>query len=442
MIVGSGGRENAFARALAKDAVVCAMMTHANPTIIAHVVATGGDYHVGDICAADAVVAFAKKSNSDYVFVNADNPLASGVVDALLAAGIKAVGPTREGARIEWDKVYSMDLMHSLFPEYTPHYQCITDVEASAAALSFFEEKDLAVVVKPRGLTGGKGVKVMGEHLKDYQESEDYIRHLLNSGEDAVLLCEKVEGYEFTVMGFSDGKTLHCAPASYDYPYRYSGDTGAGTGGMGCVVSGDTKLPFISQQNYDVCETIMTKVVEHLSANNIHFNGVLNGGFFVTKKGIRFMEFNARFGDPEAINILALLDSSFSELLCSIYAQDLHRHQPYFKKAVSVVKYLVAPNYPKATATDTTPLKFILPINKLEAEGLAVHCASMVADDLPKSQQDGYCSIGSSRIVALEFSAPSITEASHKLNEMIARYAPKELEYRADIGLDKVIAIV
>lgn len=431
LLVGGGGRESAFARALARDSVVSAVLSHANPSIVRCASKSGGRCYQGDVCSPEFVQESARNAKADYVFVNADNPLAAGVVDALLEAGIKAIGPTRAGARIEWDKVYATRLMERLFPEHTPHSRVADSAESCADAVAAFAQRDLAVVVKPQGLTGGKGVKVMGEHLRNYEEALDYARSLLVAGGEQVLLCEKMSGREFTVMGVTDGRDTVFAPATYDYPYRYEGDTGAGTGGMGCLTDIHPQLPFMSTEDYALCQRMMSGVIDDLRKSDIHFNGVLNGGFFITDAGVRFMEFNSRFGDPEAINVLAVLRSSFAELLETLYEQRLAQRPPVFHKKASVVKYLVSPEYPKKLSdSKTPPLEFDMPVDAIEARGVAVDCASMVETHTPNRYQ----ALPGSRVVAFSSIGDSVPEVANIINDVIDECVDGGLEYRRDIG--------
>ena len=236
LIVGSGGREGAFALRLMGDTRLYAVMEHENPLIADCVRRSGGEYAVGDPNDPAVVVDFAKGHSIDYALVNADLPLANGVVDVLLENGLRAIGGTREAARIEWDKIYSIEMMRRVCPEFTPFYRVVSNAGELEEAVLEFESRGLWVVVKPQGLTGGKGVKVMPEHLPTYQDCVGYASSLLGKRRDEkVLLVERLRGIEFTIMGITDGVNLVMAPASYDYPFRYEGDAGPGTGGNGML---------------------------------------------------------------------------------------------------------------------------------------------------------------------------------------------------------------
>ncbi len=349
LIVGSGGRESAFAMRLAeeKDHIqLYAVINHKNPLIIDCVIQSGGRYVVGDANDPQIVLDFVKEHAIDYTFVSADQPLANGVIDILLDNNFKAIGGTKEATRIEWDKVYSIQMMQKVCPEFTPFYKVVSNIEELNDVISEFESRGFNVVVKPQGLTGGKGVKVMPEHLSTYQDCIDYASFLLTKNpNDEVLLVEKLNGIEFTIMGITDGEHLVVSPASYDYPFRHEDDLGAGTGGMGCFTNSEKRLPFMSDKDLDDCRFIMQKIINEMRSKDLFFNGVINGGFFKTQNGIKFMEFNGRFGDPEGLNILSILEGSFSELLIHIWNKTLSEDVVSFIKKASVTKYLVAKEY-------------------------------------------------------------------------------------------------
>ena len=430
LIVGSGGRESAFALKLKEETGISlyAVVDHENPTIIDCVKDSGGEYLVESSSDTGTITRFAKKHKIDYAFVNADAPLAAGVVDELLKNDIKAVGGTKAATRIEWDKIYSMRLMRRICPEFTPFYRIVSSKEELDSALDEFKKKKLLVVVKPQGLTGGKGVKVMCEHLKTYQDSADYASLLLKkNNEEKILLVEKLSGIEFTIMGFTDGENLVMAPASYDYPYREENDTGAGTGGMGCFTNTEKKLPFMNDKDFQDCRTIMERVIQSMKKENLDFKGVLNGGFFKTKKGIQFMEFNGRFGDPEGLNILAVLATPFSKVIKCLWHKRLNENHIEFREEASVIKYLVAKEYPEASIKET---EFYVDEEAIKNLGIKIYYASCKRD----RSINTYVTLKKSRVFALGKVADSIEKASDSINHAIDKYVAGTLDYRKDIG--------
>ena len=428
LVVGAGGRESAFASKLNEEGNIClyAVMDHENPTMIDCIEESGGEYLVENTTNAHAITKFAGKHKIDYAFVNADAPLATGVVDELLKHKIKAVGGTQAATRIEWDKVYAMQLMKQNCPEFTPFHRTISSEGELESAIKEFKKRKLLVVVKPQGLTGGKGVKVMREHLKTYRDSADYASFLLkrNKGEK-VLLVEKLDGIEFTVMGFTDGNNLVMAPASYDYPYRFENDKGAGTGGMGCFTHSKKLLPFMDDKDFRSCRKIMQKIIDAMRQDGLDFRGVLNGGFFKTKKGIQFMEFNGRFGDPEALNILTVLKTPFSQVIKDLWHRRLGGDRIKFTNKASVIKYLVAKEYPDKSSRIT---RFQIDEQAIRDMGIKIYYASCVR------KGNAYATLKKSRVFALGKVAKNIEKASDSINHAIDNYVKGSLEYRRDIG--------
>ena len=379
LLVGSGGREAAVAWRLSHEAVLFAALSHLNPSMVDLIEKQGGAYTVCDVGDPKAVAKFAQihgfgEEENDMAFVSADGPLAQGVVDELTRAGVRTVGGSKAATRIEWDKIYSMQVVAEVAPDITPFHRVIESESELDEALGEFQSKGYEVVIKPQGLTGGKGVKVMPEHLPSWEDAKKYALECLATREgEQVLLVEKCFGPEFTIMGFTDGENLKCAPPTYDYPYRFAGDSGPGTGGMGCITGPAGQLPFLSDDDIATCHRVMQATLTELKNRRTALCGVLNGGFFKTKDGIRFMEYNARLGDPEALNVMALLRTSMLSLIHDMYfGMDLS--QPLrFDKRASVIKYLVAPEYPDAAAEAS---EFSLDYSAAEKAGVQITLAT------------------------------------------------------------------
>lgn len=431
LIVGNGGRESSMAMKLAEDSVVCGVLKHKNPTILNYIEKTGGNYILGDTNDGEFILKFALSENIDIAFINSDEPLEAGVVDVLLNGGIKTVGPTRSGAEIEWNKRFAFELMKNILPEYTPSFWIANDLESLDKIFHDIEERKIEVVIKPQGLTAGKGVKVMGEHLESLSDAKKYSAEILSrkiGNSTSVIITEKLYGIEFTIMAFTDGKTVIQTPASYDYPYRFEGDKGPGTGGMGSFTDKKKPLPFMTNEDYENSIYIIEKVIKELNIQKRHFNGVLNAGFFLTKAGLKFMEFNARFGDPECMNIMTIMESSLTDLLQKIYDKKLITSDVIFKEKASVVKYLVAPEYAICSGKSH---QFRMYINEIEKdENLKVFCSSVVK----LNELNYYETIGISRAIAIAAIAGSIEEASEKIEKCITLYVESPLEHRSDIG--------
>jgi phosphoribosylamine--glycine ligase len=429
LIVGHGGRESALAAAMAEHSELYAFVGHENPTIVRHAAGSGGSHQVGDVCDAHAVAAFARAKDIDIAMVSADEPLAAGVVDALLAQGTRAVGPTAAGAEIEWNKTFARSLLAELAPESLPQLKVVHDAGGVADAIAAFGATP--VVVKPSGLTGGKGVKVMGPHLADHRQAHDYALELLARGKtgETVLIEEKIVGAEFTIQAISDGRTVIFPPSTYDYPYRFDGDRGPGTGGMGSLSMAGATLPFMTPAHYQQACSIIECVIERLSEQGRHFSGVMNSGFFATTDGVKVIEFNARFGDPECMNIMSLFSGSWPEVMHKIAAASLAPSDVSLRPEASVVLYLVSPDY--ALRPGRT-YDFTLERERIEADGCRVFFSSAV-----EIAENTYSTVGTSRAVALASTAPTLEQARACVAGCAA--SVPVLEWRRDVGDERYL---
>ena len=428
LIVGHGGRESALASRMAEHSELYAFAGHLNPSLVRCTEASGGKLALGDVCDAQAVARFALEQEIDVAMVSADEPLAAGVVDELLARGIRAVGPTQAGAEIEWNKEFARTLLSELAPEATPRLQMIhAAAEVDRAIASF---GSTPIVVKPSGLTGGKGVKVMGPHLTSHAEAGDYARSLLAAAKhgEAVLIEEKIGGAEFTIQAISDGSTVVFPACTYDYPFRFDGDEGPGTGGMGSLSAADPILPFMTPEHYAQACSIIERVIERLGAEGRRFTGVMNSGFFATAQGVQVIEFNARFGDPECMNIMSLLQGSWPHVMEQICAGRLTAQDVPLSGEASVVLYLVSPDYAlPRNGVPPKPYEFQLDVAAIEQAGCEVFFSS--AEHLTG---DTYRTVGTSRAVALATTAPTLAAARERIVERAG--SVEVLQWRRDVG--------
>jgi phosphoribosylamine---glycine ligase len=435
LIVGNGGRESALAFLMAKDSELHAFMGHRNPSLVRHAEASGGGYAIGDVCDPRAVAAYAREREIDIAMVSADEPLAAGVVDALMAQGTRAVGPTRAGAEIEWNKAYARSLLAELAPEAAPKLRVLTEAHEVDEAIESFGSTPVAV--KPSGLTGGKGVKVMGPHLATHADARDYALGLLGARKhgESVLIEEKIHGAEFTIQAISDGKTVVFPPATYDYPFRFDGDRGPGTGGMGSLTLAEPTLPFMTHRHYELACSIIAGVIERLAQQGRHFSGVMNSGFFATADGVKVIEFNARFGDPECINIMSLFRGSWPEVMEHICAGALAHGDVPLDREASLVLYLVSPDYALRAGSAERPrsYSFKLDCERIEEAGCNVFFASA-----EKTAEHTYRTVGTSRAVALATTAPALAQARARI--AACAESVEALQWRRDVGDERYLS--
>ena len=431
LIVGHGGRESALAFRMAQHSELHAFMGHENPSLVDSAEISGGSHEIGDVCDPRSVAAFAKAREVDLAMVSADAPLAAGVVDALLAQGTRAVGPTRAGAEIEWNKAFARSLLAEVAPDAAPMLRIVREPREAREAIESFGAAP--VVVKPSGLTGGKGVKVMGPHLASHAEAHDYAVKLLEhaKAEDSVLIEEKVIGAEFTIQAISDGKTTVFPAPTYDYPFRYDGDEGPGTGGMGSLSLADSTLPFLTDEQYRQACSVIERVIERLGQMGRRFTGVMNSGFFATADGVKVIEFNARFGDPECMNIMSLLDGDWAHVMERICSGTLGQDDVRLRPEASLVLYLVSPDYALRAGGS---YEFDLDQEAIEDAGCHVFFASAV-----KASEKTYRTVGTSRAVALATTTPTLEDARRRIVEC-ASSVHGPLEWRHDVGDGKYLA--
>ncbi|MEF8799440.1 MAG: phosphoribosylamine--glycine ligase [Halolamina sp.] len=330
LVIGGGGREHAIARALAPDCDLYGFASNRNPGIASLSVGT----ETGDETDTDGIVDYAETVGADTAVVGPEASLQAGVADALNAAGVFTFGPTAEAARIETDKAFQREFMAQHHIPGTPGFETFDDADAAA---DYVDKTGDDVAVKPTGLTGGKGVRVTGDQVT-HGEAVEYIRE---SGHEEWVVEERLVGEEFTVQAFvHDGDVLP-SPAVQDHKRAYEGDEGPNTGGMGSYSDARLTLPFMTETEYDRAVEILEATVDALP----EYTGVLYGQFMLTAEGPKVVEFNARFGDPEAMNVLPVLETPFLDIVDAAREGEA-LPVPSFRPEATVCKYAVPAGYP------------------------------------------------------------------------------------------------
>ncbi len=413
---------------MAESSALHAFMGHANPTLCHLAARTGGAVAIGNVCDGDAISNFAVDHDINLAFVSSDDPLAAGVVDSLLDHGIRAVGPTRLGSEIEWNKEFCRSVIARISPESNPAFAVArTPDEARTAVHRIGANGPLAI--KPVGLTGGKGVKVVGPHLADNEAALGYALEIIGSGRHggAVLVEERICAPEFTIQAMTDGHSIVFPPATYDYPYRFAGDTGPGTGGMGsCALPGGL-LPFLEKETFDEACDIIRGVISYLDESGREFSGCMNAGFFVTQDGLRVIECNARFGDPEGINIMALFDGDWMDVLGAMSTRSLSADLVPMSDKASLVTYLVAPEYALGTSDGH--------LFTVDEDAIAATGGSILFSSAIEESPGAYRTVGTSRAMAVTATAREIGEARSIAAKAIDAGITGDLEWRDDIGV-------
>lgn len=343
LVIGGGAREHAICNAIhrSKDAELYSVMSNLNPGIKA----LAKDFIKEKETNVANVVKYAKEKQIDIAIVGPEAPLQEGIANELNKNGIKTCSPTKEAARIETDKEW----MRNLLKKYNVHGQlkCETFTNAKKAK-KFIKSLNGEVAIKPIGLTGGKGVKVSGDHFNTIEEAMQYVQEIIDQeigGQAKVLIEEKAIGEEFTLQAFSDGKTILPLHAVQDHKRLLPGDKGPNTGGMGSYSCENGLLPFLSKSDYEEGAAILQKIIEALNTEGCPYIGPVYGQFMLTVDGPKIIEINARFGDPEAMNVLSLLESDFVELCNAMVKGNLSSKKISMKKKSTVCKYVVPEGY-------------------------------------------------------------------------------------------------
>jgi phosphoribosylamine--glycine ligase len=423
LIVGSGAREHAIAIALARSSqhptLVCFSGAR-NPGIVLLCSA----YGIGSITDPVAVVTFALEQRATMAVLGPEAPLAAGVADALWAAGVPVVGPTQSLARIESSKGFARELLAKYNIPGNPFFRRFESLDGIEAVLQLYPNQH---VIKDDGLAGGKGVKVCGDHLHSSEDSLAFCRELAEHGHPFVVE-EKIEGEEFSLMSFCDGKTLRHMPAVQDHKRAYEGDRGPNTGGMGTYTDADHKLPFLNDADIAAAQAINQQVAAALEEEcGAPYQGILYGGFMATNDGVKLIEYNARFGDPESLNLLTLLETDFVEICRAIVDQTLAHRPVTFLSRASVCKYVVPQGYPdEPRKGDSVTLPAQLP------EGVAMFLSAVDVND------DKLVATGS-RTVAIVGTAATIADAE-ALCERVVQQIPGPFFHRRDIGTEQLVS--
>ncbi|MAG21406.1 MAG: phosphoribosylamine--glycine ligase [Candidatus Marinimicrobia bacterium] len=342
LLIGSGAREHAIARALSRSEqnpdIIC-FASNNNPGIQEH----SSVFAMGKISDPAAVTQFADQHSTELAIIGPEAPLEAGVADALWETGIPCVGPKKALAQIETSKGFTRDLLTKYRIPACPAYKRFSAMEG---VREFLTELHDNYVVKYDGLMGGKGVKVAGDHLHSHDEALDYCMELV-SRDGTFVVEEKLIGEEFSLMSFCDGEHLAHMPPVQDHKRAYDGDTGPNTGGMGSYSDADHSLPFLTDEEIAQAQKFNQATAQALKEEfGDGYKGILYGGFIATADGVKLIEYNARLGDPEAMNVLPLLQSDFMEVCMGMVNGNLDARDITFAHQATVCKYAVPKGYP------------------------------------------------------------------------------------------------
>ena len=421
LVIGSGAREHAIVRALDRshqEKNIFCLASNMNPGIAE----LCDELLIGNFNDPDFVVNYTNEIGATLAIIGPENPLENGVADALWSVKVKVVGPKKDLAKLETSKAFTRDLLKEYDIPGGPKYRTFDSMNG---VVEFINELGENYVVKYDGLAGGKGVKVSGEHLHSHDEALAYCQELTDKGDEFVIE-EKFIGEEFSLMSFCDGDTLKHMPAVQDHKRAYEGDTGPNTGGMGTYSDANHSLPFLTEDDIAEAHQINIQTAKAVKDKfGEGYQGILYGGFMATANGVKLIEYNARFGDPEAMNVLSLLESDFIEICNGIADGSLNKVDVHFSNKATVCKYAVPEGYPNNPVKDEQ-----IDISTIKnPDGLFYASVNI---------QNGKLVEAGSRTVAVVGMANSISNAE-KIAEKEVSAIAGPLFHRSDIGTDMVI---
>lgn len=418
LVVGGGGREHTIIRKLKEspdvDKIYC---TPGNGGIskdaeVFHVAAT-------DI---DGVVALAEQLKVDCVFVAPDDPLVLGMVDALSEKGIRAFGPDKKAAIIEGSKVFSKELMKK-YGIPSAAYEVFDDPHA---ALEYIKSRDsYPAVIKADGLALGKGV-VIAENL---EQAKNAIHSIMedkifgNSGNN-IVIEEFLTGPEVSVLAFTDGKCVKPMVSSMDHKRVFNGNLGPNTGGMGTI----SPNPFYTDEVAQECmDKIFLPTINAMNAEGRTFKGCLYFGLMLTPNGPKVIEYNCRFGDPEAQVVLPRLKTDFSKIINAIIDEKLSDLDIEWDDGACACVIMASGGYPGKYEKG-------LPIEGLDRKG-QVECATVYhAGTVCSEFAGGSFLTNGGRVLGVTAKGANLDEALANAYEAVGKISFKGVHYRTDIG--------
>ena len=411
-VVGSGGREHAIAKKLLES-----------PQVEQVFVAPGNDgmtldgLDLVDIAISEhsKLIDFAKENDIAWTFIGPDDALAAGIVDDFNAAGLKAFGPTKSAAELEWSKDFAKEIMVK-YGVPTAAYATFSDFEQAKA---YIEEQGAPIVVKADGLALGKGVVV----AETVDQAVDAAREMLldNKFGDSgarVVIEEFLDGEEFSLFAFVNGDTFYIMPTAQDHKRAYDGDKGPNTGGMGAYAP----VPHLSEAliNKSI-ETIVKPVLKGMIAEGRPYLGILYAGLIVTAEGPKVIEFNARFGDPETQIILPRLTSDLAQNISDILDQK-PTEVTWTDQGVTLGVVVASKGYPLDYEKGV-----VLP-EKTEDDIITYYAGAKFDEKSRALLSNG------GRVYMLVTTADSVKEAQEKIYAQLKNQETEGLFYRNDIG--------
>jgi phosphoribosylamine---glycine ligase len=408
LVIGSGAREHALCHALSRDPDVTALHCAPGNAGIADIAET----HPVDAVDGSAVAALASRLGAGLVVVGPEAPLVAGVADAVRAAGIPCFGPSAEAARLEGSKAFAKEVMAAAQVPTARSYLCTTPEEAEEALDAFGPP----YVVKDDGLAAGKGVVV----------TEDLERARAHAAAcERVVIEEFLDGPEVSLFAVTDGESVVPLQPAQDFKRALDGDQGPNTGGMGAY----SPLPWADPKLADeVVATVVQPTIDEMRRRGTPFAGLLYAGLALTTRGVRVVEFNARFGDPETQAVLARLRTPLSGLLHAAATGGLDGLPPLrWRRDAAVTVVVAAHDYPAAPRTGD-PIEGLDEVAAEDAPDAYVLHAGTRRDD------EGRVVSAGGRVLSVTATGPGLAEARERAYRAVSRIRLDGSHHRTDIA--------
>ncbi len=428
LLVGNGGREHAICDALARSPQKTEIYNFAS-AINPGIKKLAKEIFVADLMDLEAMKSYARQVNPNFAVIGPDDPIGVGAADALLEIEVKSFAPNKNCAQLESSKSFTRNLLKKHNIDASPGFEVFTEILDTTGRKAFFDKYRGQIVVKADGLLGGKGVIVAGDHFDDFEIAEDFAKQSIEKF-GRVVLEEKIVGEEFSLISIVDGKTVLDTPAIQDHKRAFEDDTGPNTGGMGCISDENNSLPFLTQKDLDEAHEITVQTMQAINEElGCAFVGVMYGGFMVTNQGVKLIEYNARFGDPEALNIFPVLKNDFVEVCEKAIAGKLDEvGKLEFAPQATVVKYLCPDGYPE-NSVKNVPVSVSPALE--ENDNQRVYYASV-------GEEDGNIVLKGSRAIGCVGIGDSLAEANKYCDELIKNF-DGPVFYRKDIGTEALV---
>lgn len=363
-----------------------------------------------------AIVQFCKKNKIALVIVGPEAPLANGLADSLTGAGIRCFGPNQAAAEIEASKVFAKNFM-ARYQIPTARYATFSNFEE---ALAYLPSVDYPVVIKASGLAAGKGV-ILPETAEEARSALEamLVKHEFDSAGREVVIEERLSGPEVSLMAFTDGVSVAPMVAAQDHKRLLDGDRGPNTGGMGAYAPAPV---FTNALLQDALESVLKPAVNGLRSEGRPFIGVLYAGLMLTQDGIRVMEFNCRFGDPETQVVLPLLETDLLDIIEACVNGNLADVNIRWKKGAAVCVVLASKGYPEKVESGKR-----VTVSALPDDMLCFHAGT-------KTDDEGNIITSGGRVFGLTASADEIGVAIRKVYDNIEKVKFEGMQYRRDIA--------